>query len=144
MSRPTKKDTPTRSPDEFNHHGFGPRAVETVAAALYHDVGDCSGCGPDDLCEVEHFYPHAESALRGLEAVVLPGALGEHELRVVEGRPTPDDHRRCLLAAVEKIVEGRSCRRETSGGAYLWKYVVTPSLRFFHFVRRLFASELAK
>jgi predicted HD phosphohydrolase len=54
---------------DFNHHGFGVEAIEAIAAALNHDIGGCGNCNPDrtgEPCEDDHFYPFAESALRGL------------------------------------------------------------------------------
>ena len=58
--------------EEFNNYGFGVAAIEAIAAALNHDIGGYGGCKPDktgEPCEEEHFYPHAESALRGLACI---------------------------------------------------------------------------
>jgi hypothetical protein len=81
-----------RRAGEFNDHGFGSSSVEAVAAALSHDIGGCGDCDPGETgepCPVSHFYPVAESALRGLSCVLRPPAAPECEEDVLVASPTP-------------------------------------------------------
>jgi hypothetical protein len=92
----------TRRADEFNHHGFGVSAIEHIAAALNHDIGGCGDCDPDatgEPCVDEHFYPFAESALRGLRALMPPLEVTDRDRRIMASEPTPADHQECLEEA---------------------------------------------
>lgn len=61
-------------PSTYNDHGFGVEAIEAIAGALHKLTGSC-GCeaaGDEEPggCRYEHFFAHAEEALR-----VLSGGL---------------------------------------------------------------------
>lgn len=160
------RNTPRRA-GEFNDHGFGVAAVEAVAAALSHDLGGCGYCDPGETgesCPVDHHYPAAESALRGLSCVLTPPASPSREENIVAGVPTPEDHRTCLESALAKIsliargypqvalspAESMSLGAELflrtppssrERDVWLWTYVAAPALRALNFLRRLFKKE---
>jgi hypothetical protein len=91
---------------EFKHWGFGQSALEVVASTLRHDLASCGRDGEGGQCGDEHFYPHAEAALRGLAlAVQVPKILEleEYERKIVDGDVSREDHRRRLEKGVNKL-----------------------------------------